>query len=309
MMPTLIDTRVVVDALTNEGLSPARGERAAWLFALDDDSTRHGLAIWNGEWLSLRASAPGPRQSLSAWSLLRANASLADPVRYAVSVAGHRPVELRTDVWLGADDLACAVRQALATMRRTIRGNPGAADRIEDPPAQPALVQDAFAALSWPHRVLVDGRTRLELDVRGTVFAAFACQRGATVRLHVELATQPFAPSVRRALGMALLQANDRLRLVRATVIVGESGEERLVLEVTSDPALLQLAVGALHAACDAVGLESRALRDPPLAAQYLAVVAGTTRHAREGDHVRRGATPAPEPTIQGVDHVAHRIA
>ncbi|MBK8060496.1 MAG: hypothetical protein IPK33_22175 [Gemmatimonadetes bacterium] len=307
-MPPPIDARLVTEVLARHGFMPARGAGTHWLFAVSDGAVGHGVATWQGEWLSLSALATGPRHARNSWALLRAHATLPGSVRYASARAGGRCNSLCTDVWLGSDDFAVAVPHALSSLRQALQGDCPRDGAADDLPSTPGLLAAAFAELPWPHRTVSDGRTRIDFDARGHRFAVVASERGGVVRMHVELATRSFPPSVRRALGTALLLSAHQLRPVRASVSDSSSGE-RLVFEVSTDLARVPAAIGALQGACEAFGPEARALQDPALAVQYLGSIGNIPRQSGGVLHARPDAIPAPEPTLPGASHVADRIA
>lgn len=258
---------IAATALAECADAPVLPSRGRW------DLVQHGAPIaahLDGEWLVLTspvAAAVAPRDLL-AW-----NAALPGLVKFALSAEGA--VQIRAEIPVDED--------SGALIRATRGGFDAALAMLGGERLIPVLadVQPDLARLceeaGWKATPRGDAACVVELECPGAFHQATVAAHGAGVRAFVSL--PKCDESV--AIHLLLLTAGGAVRMARPTI---ESSEGRVnaAFEVSfpTVPAAAHLAhaLAALSVACRLCAEELRALQDPDVAREFLALSETQTR-------------------------------
>jgi hypothetical protein len=256
-----------------------------WTFNLSNSRVFEGIARVDQEFLHLDvdlrwARSGGSLTAASIWDLLHFNARTQYGVKFALG--GKSPsVRLRAElpVFDGQDLLYSRIRDTVHAMRRALRLVQGAADstQFDSPnPARsgvdlPALLGEVGFSFSRRASGLV-----VKLDVPDEFFEATIGEctvRGTVASVALE-ACNGWPNECRTALGLMLLSATARLRMVRASAERFDDNQTAARFEVVFQGLLsaanLNHGLSALSVACGGWGKEVKALRDERVARSYL---------------------------------------
>ncbi|MGQ0701891.1 MAG: hypothetical protein ACT4PM_02010 [Gemmatimonadales bacterium] len=263
-----------------------------WSFELVNGRRLPASASWEGEWLAIRAALRTGGDPDLPWTLLRENAALIGPARFAwpaaqgaaihADVAVIEPEIATQRVAAACESVIAAAavragkspdRRAPSPERRVPSAEPPSRRATEPPVSWAALAEEH----GWRLTRREEHRIGVELDAPGVVNQAFIEPRRAGPVVSIEvLRAGELPPRARRAIARFLLALTARTDLVRAGVSDTE-GEPAVRLEAAlpdEPPASgleLDLALHALSLACRLGMREVRALAHEPLAGTYLA--------------------------------------
>jgi hypothetical protein len=266
-------TAAFSDALGKVRVGPAgRWEiavRGAAIVAREDDG-----------WLALCAPI---RSAAAPLALLEWNAALPGRVKFALSEMGEP--ELRAEIPLDADAgplVAEAVRgfDAGLALLRGEAVTPSPAEPMS--PCEPDALDRLCAEAGWPCSRRADGACAVELECPGAFLQATVAAGNAGIHVSAALAScEAAAPDAQRALAIFLLESGAALRFARPVCASG-AGKTTARFEVVFSPAptaaQLAHALASLSLAAQFCLEESRALQDPAVAREFLALHQTTTR-------------------------------
>lgn len=280
-----------------DGVRPAAKVDAQWNFVPPVDGLARGTASLEEDWLVLSvpvASRSWIRASFQKgghWSLAVQTGELDGGSKLRV-VDDAPTLHLRNEIWVGDGRRAAAaivagcglfregasclidrrVGPALAAVEAAPLPSPDGSMQVPDP----VQLKDLAIAGGWSLEERGAGDLVHNLDLG---------QRGAyQLRLRVEpdghlhawtavLSEQELEPASRRALGLLLARANDRLRLVRGAVHPERDRDSvrfEIVQPMPCGPEQVELVLSALTTACWKCGPEIRLLADHDVARRYL---------------------------------------
>lgn len=228
-------------------------------------------------WLLLSAPVP------ATTAMLARNGALSGHVKFVLSENGE--LQLRAEVPLD-EDAEPLIRAAWAAMESALAALRGEAVPTPVGEAEPALAQDAIARLcaeaGWPATLRSDGSCAVEIESPGAFVQASLTARGAGLRAAVQLASLPAAATASvSAVSRLLLIIGGVVRLARPAMNMSEGRAlPRLEVTFSSSPAAdaLAHALASLSVAHQLCAEEARALHDPNLAGEFLALSNTTTR-------------------------------
>ncbi len=256
-----------------------------WTFSLANSIGLEGSARVDQEFLHLDVDLRKARISdsitgASVWDLLHFNARTQYGVKFALG--GRSPsVRLRAEIPVadGQDLLYSRIRDTALGMQGALRLIQGAADstRLDSP--NPGRSGVDLVALLGEVGFSVSRRANglvVKLEVPDEFFEATIgeCEVRGTVASVALEACNGWPNECRTALGLMLLSATARLRMVRASAERIDDNQTaarfEVILQGLLSAANLNHGLSALSVACGRWGREVKALRDERIARSYL---------------------------------------
>ena len=234
-------------------------------------------------WLVMSAPVPAAtaRAAMLAW-----NAGLSGRAKFAISENGEP--HLRAEIPLD-EDAEPLIREAWSGLGMALALLRGGENRPPAGESEPAVSQDEIqrvcAEVGWPATLRSDGSCSVELECPGDFVQASLAPCGAGLRASVPLTNLPeSATESASAIGLLLLTTGGVVRLARP-VMEASAGKALLRLEVafSANPSAAHLAhaFAGLSVAHQLCAEEARALHDPNLAGEFLALNNTTTRKVK----------------------------
>ena len=275
MNPTARHTPVI-NAAFAEILDLQESHASRWALTLRDTPI---IAHHDAPWLVMTAPA---QADVSPLALLGWNAALPGRVKFALSASGEP--EIRAEIPID-EDAGPSIHEAWRGFEIAL-GLLGGGERQPPSGIVPAVSQDEIKRLcdeaEWPWTPRDDGSCAVELEYPGSFMQASLAPCGGGVRVSVPLErfAEPAAESV-SALSVLLLSAGSAMRMVRPVCKTAEGKvSPRLEVVFSSVPAAAQIAhaLSGLSVACQFCAEEVRALQDPNVAREFLALSKTKTR-------------------------------
>ena len=276
MIATARHTPVVSAAFAEILGRPQKSHGCQWDLVLRDTPI---IAQHDAPWLVLTAPAPGDFGPLA---LLAWNGALPGWVKFALSASGE--LEIRAEIPID-EDAGPSIHEAWRGLETALALLGGGESQLPSGIA-PAVSQAELKRLcdeaEWPCTPRDDGSCTVELEYPGSFMQASLAPRDCGVRVSVPLERFPesAAESV-SALGILLLSAGSAMRMVRPACETADGKvSPRLEVVFSSVPAAAQLAhaLSSLSVACQFCAEEVKALQDPNVAREFLALSKTKTR-------------------------------
>lgn len=291
----MIDTYIPCTEAVQEALARGAGRvepdgAGGWRLGLGRGSRLPAAAHLGQGWFRLETDVPRKRLKRHGgsdllWHLLEWNRGLPGGVKFVltpdqrVGLRAEAPVDGEADMAVRVADALAGVETGWSRLRR--RGKRAHADaegaRADTTGSvEPVDLGAMCTSAGWAFTQRPDGRLAVDLDVGDGFRQACVESRDRDTRVSTMLArAETLDPASRHAWSVLLLSASGLVRMGRTTV-TEEDGVATATFEVAFAPAPcaveLRHALCVCSVACRVCAREVEQLRDPEVAAAYLAV-------------------------------------